>query len=113
MKYLPENRVEVHKRIHSAEKPFICDFNGCNKKYIIKSHLNAHKNAVHLKINYIGCYFNNCNKMFANKTALKGHKCVHSSEKAFVCDLKDCQKKYRYNSVLYKHKKTIHPINNR
>ena len=32
-----------HKRVDSGEKPYKCDYNGCDKSFKQKSHLTVHK----------------------------------------------------------------------
>jgi len=60
------NKISLNKRIHSGEKPYVCEINNCEKRFTQKSNLIRHKRR-HLDIREHKCYYNKCNKCFVTK----------------------------------------------
>ena len=52
--------------MHLNERPFICEFNGCDKRFNLKPHLD-HKLAVHLGVKPYKCHYNDCNYKYSLK----------------------------------------------
>ncbi len=72
-----------HKETAHQEPQFLCKH--CGKRLTSKSHLKAHEDAVHLKIQPWLC--SHCGKAFAKKSKLRGHvNRVHLKLKPCVCD---------------------------
>lgn len=90
--------LDTHIRLkHSEERPFHCNFPGCNKsfpvRWALKTHSKIHKKKhfscnfcdsefhqkvqleTHIKFKHLGISFDcvNCNKQFESKYALKYH----------------------------------------
>ena len=57
--------LKEHMNIHENPK-FVCDFEGCSKKFRLKANLKAHKDVVHLRTKTNGCDV--CGKMFYNQS---------------------------------------------
>lgn len=89
-----------HKRTHT--RPFVCDFQGCDKAFATKGNLVSHKRT-HSDHNPFVCDFQGCGKAFANHGTLTNHKRTHSDHKPFVCDVRGCGKAFTFHRDLTRH----------
>jgi uncharacterized Zn-finger protein len=90
--------LNIHKRIHSKEKPFACD--QCPKSFSTKGNLSIHKR-VHSGEKPYHCDL--CPKKFSQSNDLTRHKRTHAGEKPYECD--SCHKKFSDSSYFRRHKK--------
>ncbi|MTI11934.1 hypothetical protein E1189_02485 [Sansalvadorimonas verongulae] len=58
-----------HKLIHSGNRPFVCDQNGCNQSFTQATHLTAHKRT-HTGDRPFVCDQDGCNKSFTKALCL-------------------------------------------
>ncbi len=63
-------KLKDHMRVHTKEKPFVCDFPGCNYRACTKNLVVRHART-HTKEKNFSCNF--CGKAFARKDSLKKH----------------------------------------
>ncbi|KAJ8949679.1 hypothetical protein NQ314_008140 [Rhamnusium bicolor] len=103
--YVQQWKLEIHKRKHTGERPFICDISDCSKAYTKQAHLKRHKCLVHEKSSEIMCDVKGCGLVLSNKYSLKRHMRKHTSNYAFTCS--ECsqgfQKKWQLNEHFYLH----------
>lgn len=90
--------MSLHKRnVHSDERPYVCTFPGCNKRFkaqgVYNHHLNTHGTEKKYKCPH-------CPKSFKTSVQLAGHKNTHT--KPFSCNF--CQRVF---SSLYAAKNHI------
>ncbi|CAG2183669.1 unnamed protein product, partial [Oppiella nova] len=102
-------------RTHTGEKPYVCDWPGCEWRFAIKGNLDEHKR-VHAGEKFFicdwpgmysaRCYRNcsfypyfvtliGCTRSYTQNSHLRRHKLVHTEEKPFACDWPNCN----YRSV--------------
>ncbi|CAG2178439.1 unnamed protein product, partial [Oppiella nova] len=107
-RFTHKTNLNRHKRLHSGKKPFKCDEKDCGKCFLYKYYLNGHKSIVHSKEKRFHCDYKGCDQKFAYKMGLIRHKRVHSGEKPFACYVMDCDKRFTRKSDVNKHKKVVH-----
>jgi len=96
---------KLNKHLNEGNKFIECHL--CGKKFINKYNLQNHFKTVHsvekLECDWIGCDFK------TNSAAtLKLHRMRHTGDLPFVCEWPACEKKFRTNTRLEKHKKAVH-----
>lgn len=97
---------ERHERVHTKEKPFICDFEGCGKGFSQKEMLKRHK-IIHLPIEDSPHVCTICDRRFRQREPLRQHiNKMHSEDSetkapSFFCKI--CQRFFAHSSGLSRH----------
>ncbi|XP_053617512.1 zinc finger protein 26-like [Plodia interpunctella] len=95
--------LKIHILTHSGQerpKPFLCDRDGCERRFSTKHSLLVHLAHTHSSERPFKCEA--CNKGFPTAHGLKVHKETHNS-KELCCSI--CEKKFTNRRVMQKHMK--------
>lgn len=95
-------RLLAHLRSHNNERPYKCTYDGCDKAYADKKHLNGHILSAHTKEAKFSC--TQCGKGFATGQRLKRHALVHEGEERYKCrEYPPCDQSFRKHQTLQRH----------
>ena len=99
--------LDRHYRIHTGDKPWICQYDGCGKGFVDRALLARHERT-HSKERPFECPEPGCGKRFKVQKHLEYHMQLHTQPDLFGCGVDGCTKNFSNPSSLRIHRLLDH-----
>lgn len=94
--------MKSHDQRHA---PYVCQHEGCGKRYYSSNALTSHQRSHSYKEVDIKCSWPGCGKVFDKPCRLKAHTRSHTGCKPYHCTFQDCKWAFSSSSKLKRHQK--------
>ncbi|XP_055707621.1 transcriptional repressor protein YY1-like [Phlebotomus papatasi] len=76
LSFVESSKLKRHQLVHTGEKNFLCDFEGCGKRFSLSFNLKTHRR-IHTGFRPFKCIMPGCTRSFTQSTNLKAHLNTH------------------------------------
>jgi uncharacterized Zn-finger protein len=104
--FVSSGKLLAHTRAHLGTRAHPCPVYGCDLSFTQPGHLNRHIDDVHRKDKPFQCHI--CPNAFSRKYTLDDHVRLHTGETPFVCDVPGCDAAFPQLSGLNGHARGHH-----
>ncbi|KAK2021901.1 hypothetical protein LX32DRAFT_223241 [Colletotrichum zoysiae] len=104
-RFYQSTHLDTHRRAHTGEKPYQCNWPRCGRTFSQPGNLKTHMRR-HTGEKPFRC--EQCSKAFAQRGNLQTHMATHTNVKMFVCKLDDCDKMFTQRGNLKNHQNKYH-----
>ena len=96
--------LKIHSYTHTGEKPLVCLFEGCSRRFSLPSNRNRH-HRTHTGEKPWVCTLEGCTRRFGQARTMQHHYRLHSgSHKKYLCPEVGCQRRFSMRNQMYKHR---------
>ena len=99
---------DLNDHLSNHDYPYVCQFDGCSKKYAKQSRLKQHETN-HNQNRPFKCTLETCMKSFSTKQKLTRHQLIHENKKTFSCSVSGCDKAFNCKEYLIAHNRIHQP----
>lgn len=90
-----QHRLNAHMLIHVTDRPYECQYEGCEKAYKWVQSRDLHQRTHTERSRDFACTVLGCDKTYLDPTGLKAHMVTHSDNThPFPCEVEGCGKRY-------------------
>lgn len=100
-RFVTSGKLHAHDDAHKGKKNHACPVENCSSAFGQAGHLKGHLDTVHNKLRPFKCA--ECGDAFGRIDTLRNHEILHTGEKPHRCDIDDCKATFAQRAGLNNH----------